>query len=157
MPITLESSTGTVIHVATGAPTSYAAADLASLTWDQFAGVVSFPAWGDTATDNAEGLLAESRMYHSNDVVDGGEITITAVHLDTDDGLDALKAVKGTNDPITIMKVTRSGEGEVATGIVASVRTRAAQQGTNRGWEVIMRINSAVTELSSADVTTALA
>ncbi|WP_263398955.1 hypothetical protein [Salipiger aestuarii] len=36
------------------------------------------------------------------------------MYLDTDDGLGGAKSMKGTNAPITVMKVAPTGEGEAA-------------------------------------------
>lgn len=154
----LESTTGTKIYVAEGEPTAYTAAALATLGgWEQVVGVVTFGEWGDQEEDVNEPLLGDSRVYHVTGPADGGTVPISIQTRTTDAGADIIKAAGGTNDPITIMKVYRSGDGEVATGVFTSDRQREAAGNSVRGYTTSAMINSAVTKLSAADVTTALA
>lgn len=158
MPLSgLENTTGTKVHIAVGEPTDYTAANLALLTWAEIVGCVSFGEWGDTENDVTEPLLSEGRVLHTNGLSDGGEAQIGVQHRDTDAGSDIVKANSGGNTLVTILKEHASGEGEVASGILTSPKYRAATGDSVRGYTVMARINTGITELSAADVTTALA
>ena len=155
----LENTAGAKIYIAEGVPDSYAAADLADLTWVHIVGVVSFGEWGNEESDVSETVLSEDQVIHTNGIADGGSVPISIQHRTTDAGGDLVKTVGGTNDLVTLMKVytAGSGEGEVATAIITSPKRRSAEGNTVRGYTVNARINTKVTDLSAADVTTALA
>ena len=153
----LESTAGTATYVAVGEPTDYTAANLANLTWEKVVGVVTFGEWGDTESDVTQPLLEDERVIHTNGVSDGGEVPITIQYRTTDAGSDLIIANSGDNAAVSVMKVYKSGEGEVATGIFTSPRYVEASGDSVRGYRTNLRVNSAVTELSSSDVTTALA
>jgi hypothetical protein len=154
----LENTTGTKIYVTLGEPTAYTAAALATLGgWEQVVGVVTFGEWGDQETDVNEPLLAEGRVIHTTGVADGGSVAISIQTRDTDDGADIIKAAGGTNEAVTILKVYKSGDGEVATGVFMSPKFRDASGNSVRGYSVSAMLNTGVVELIAADVTTALA
>ncbi|QDP60557.1 MAG: hypothetical protein Unbinned338contig1000_50 [Prokaryotic dsDNA virus sp.] len=154
----LENTTGTKIYVALGEPATYTAAALATLGgFEQVIGVVTFGEWGDQETDVSEPLLAEGRVIHTTGTADGGTVAISIQTRDTDAGSDIIKAAGGTNEAVTIMKVYASGDGEVATGVFMSARFRDASGNSVRGYSTSAMLNTGVTELSAADVTTALA
>lgn len=159
MPLSgLENTTGTKIHVAVGEPTDYTAANLALLTWAEIVGTVSFGEWGDTEADVTEPLLSEGRVIHTLGMSDGGEAQLVVQYRSTDAGSDIIIANSGANTLITILKeYGESGEGEVATGVFTSPKYRAASGDSVRGYTSLCRLNTGVTELSAADVTTALA
>lgn len=153
----LENTTGTKIYVSAAEPATYNVAGYQGLTWTQIVGVVTFGEWGNAESDVAEPVLAEDQVIHTNGVADGGEVAISIQHRTTDAGADIVKANGGTNALVSIMKVYASGSGEVATGILTSPRYREAAGNAVRGFSTMARINTKVIELTSSEVTAALA
>lgn len=153
----LENTTGTKIYVSAAEPATFDVAGYQALDYTQIVGVVTFGEWGNTEADVSEPLLAEDQVIHTNGIADGGEVSISIQKRDTDAGADIISTAGGTNDLVTILKVYASGESEVAVGIVTSPKQRAAAGDAIRGYTVMARINTALTEMTSAETTAALA
>ena len=153
----LESTAGTATYISAAEPAGYSAAELAALTWEKVVGVVSFGEWGDSENDVTQPLLEEERVIHTNGVSDGGEVPISVQYRTTDAGSDIILANSGDNVTVTVLKVYKSGMGEVASGVLTSPRYVEASGDSVRGYRTSLRVNTAVTELSASDVTTALA
>lgn len=151
MPLAgLESLTGTTIEVVVGEPATFDAAGYKALSWAQVVGTVSFGEWGDTENDVAEPLLSAGRNIHQNGLSDGGEVSISVQHRDTDAGSDIIKANGGSNTIVSIKKTYASGDVECATGVLSSHRQREGSNDTVRGYTSTARINTQVYEFDSA-------
>ena len=146
----LESTTGTKIFVVGGEPATFDAAGFGAMTITaQVVGVVTFGAWGDDNEDVSEPLLGEGRVIHTNGTADGGEVEISVQHRTTDAGSDILLANAGTNDPVSIKKVYKSGDIEYATAVISGAKQREAAGNAVRGYTVMARVNSAVVSVSA--------
>jgi len=133
MPLAgLESTTGTTIEVFAGEPATFDIAGYKALAMVKVIGVVTFGEWGDGNEDVSEPLLSEGRVIHTNGTADGGEVEISVQYRDTDAGSDILIANAGSNDPISIKKVYRSGDTEFACCATNWMRFRDNQDETLR-------------------------
>lgn len=153
MPLAgLESTTGTTIEVFAGEPATFDLAGYKALATVQVVGVVTFGEWGDGNEDVSEPLLSEGRVIHTNGTADGGEVEISVQYRDTDAGSDILIANAGSNDPISIKKVYRSGDTEFATAVISGVKYREASGNSVRGYTVMARVNTAVISATAAEI-----
>lgn len=158
MPLAgLENTTGSKIYVSAAEPATITIAGFQALDWEEVVGVVTFGEWGDSENDVTEPTLSEGRVFHTNGVRDGGEVSISVQHRATDAGADIVKANAGGQDVISFLKVYASGEGEFAAGILTSPKFREAGSDTVRGFTTMARINTVVLEATAVEVTAALA
>lgn len=153
----LKSTSGTTIHIASGEPTDFTAANLAAdLSFDEIVGVVSFGSWGDQPNPISEPLLSAGRSVPVNGIRQPANPAVSVQKLDTDAGFETVLAGAGTQTFHTILKVYADGTGEVATGQISPLATREATGNTIAGDTFTFMVGTAVTRLSAADVTTAL-
>lgn len=148
----LEATNGTKVFVASGLPATEDLAGFEALDWKEVKGAVSFGEWGDTQADIAEPTLSENRNIHVHGSRDGGEVELVVQHRDNDEGAQLLKDNDGSDTHISFKKLYKSGDAEYGYGLATSPKYRPNATNSVRGFRLMARMNSGVTEATAEEI-----
>ena len=132
----------TVLKYASGKPAAETQIGYAALTFAVLGGVVSLPQRGDTVEDISEPTLADGRVEHFNGLKDGQILEIPIKHIEGDAGQAAMLGAAGSNTVFSFQEIDPDAEAHFYHGRVQSFQRREATTSSNKGYILMIAVNS---------------